>query len=88
MSVMGKEYQYLIYDNAQGVTTITLNDPNKLNSLNLDMQRELLCALRHVRDDENTKVIIITGAGEKAFCVGADISISKEFCYKRISADA
>lgn len=75
MSVMEKQYQYLIYDNAQGVTTITLNDPSKLNSLNVAMQSELLEALRYARDDEGTKVIIITGAGEKAFCVGADISV-------------
>ena len=75
MSVMEKQYQYLIYDNAQGVTTITLNDPSKLNSLNVAMQSELLEVLRYARDDEGTKVIIITGAGEKAFCVGADISV-------------
>lgn len=72
---MQKKYQYLLYSNTDDVTTITLNDPDKLNALNMDMQRELLSALRHVRDDENTKVIIITGAGEKAFCVGADISV-------------
>ncbi|NQT70272.1 MAG: enoyl-CoA hydratase/isomerase family protein [Desulfobacteraceae bacterium] len=72
---MKKKYQYLLYSNTDNVTTITLNDPDKLNALNLDMQRELLSALRYVRDDENTRVIIITGAGKKAFCVGADISV-------------
>jgi len=72
---MQEEYQYLLYENRDNVTTITLNDPNKLNALNLDMQKELLSALRHIRDDEGTKVVMITGAGEKAFCVGADISV-------------
>jgi enoyl-CoA hydratase/carnithine racemase len=72
---MNKEYQYLIYDNDEGVTTITLNDPGKLNALNLTMQKELLEALRFCRDDDDTDVIIITGAGEKAFCVGADIEV-------------
>jgi enoyl-CoA hydratase len=72
---MKKEYQYLICDSARGVKTITLNDAKKLNTLNVTMQREFLEALRDVRDDENTKVVVITGAGEKAFCVGADIEV-------------
>ena len=72
---MQEEYQYLLYANRDNVTTITLNDPHKLNALNLDMQKEFLSALRHIRDDEDTKVVMITGAGEKAFCVGADISV-------------
>jgi enoyl-CoA hydratase/carnithine racemase len=72
---MTKDYEYLICENEEGVTIITLNDPPKLNALNLTMQTELLDALRHVRDDDDTKVIIITGAGEKAFCVGADIEV-------------
>jgi enoyl-CoA hydratase/carnithine racemase len=72
---MKKEYKYLTYNNDEGVTTLTLNDPKKLNALNLVMQGELLDALRHGRDDQDTRVIIITGAGEKAFCVGADIEV-------------
>lgn len=72
---MQEIYRYLILSKTEGVTTITLNDPTKLNALNLEMQKELLNALRYVRDDGDTKVIIITGAGEKAFCVGADISV-------------
>lgn len=69
------KFQYLIYENAEDITTITLNDPSKHNSLNQTMQNELLKALRYARDDQSTKVIIITGAGEKAFCVGADINV-------------
>jgi enoyl-CoA hydratase len=72
---MKKEYQYLICDSHKGVKTITLNDEKKLNALNLAMQREFLEVLRDGRDNENTKVVVITGAGEKAFCVGADIEV-------------
>jgi len=75
---MDEIYRYLMLSKTEGVTTITLNDPTKLNALNLEMQKELLSALRYVRDDGDTKVIIITGAGEKAFCVGADISVFEE----------
>ena len=78
MSYMKKDFQYLIYENDGGVTTITLNDPKKLNALNLSMQTELLEALRRGRDDEDTMIIIITGAGEKAFCVGADIEVFED----------
>jgi enoyl-CoA hydratase/carnithine racemase len=72
MSDLG-EFQYLKYENTNGVTTLTLNNPEKLNALSVTMQQELLDALRHCRDDERTRVIIITGTGEKAFCVGAEI---------------
>jgi enoyl-CoA hydratase len=72
---MKKEYQYLTCDSHKGVKTITLNDAKKLNALNLTMQREFLDVLRDGRDNENTKVVVITGAGEKAFCVGADIEV-------------
>ena len=67
------KFEYLLHESTKGVTTITLNNPEKLNALNLTMQQELLEALRHYRDDEGTRVIIITGAGERAFCVGAEI---------------
>lgn len=69
--------RYLLCENTDGVTIITLNDPKKLNALNRTMQIELLETLRHIRDDEETKVIVITGAGEKAFCVGANIELFK-----------
>ncbi|MCF8142861.1 MAG: enoyl-CoA hydratase/isomerase family protein [Deltaproteobacteria bacterium] len=75
---MNTEYEYLLLSNKDGVTTITLNNPDKLNALNLDMEKELLRALRYVRDDNKSKVIIITGKGEKAFCAGADIRIFDE----------
>ena len=74
---MKKNYKYLLYDDAEGIATITLNDPSKLNSLNLTMQKELHEGLCHARDDEHTRVIIITGAGVKSFSVGADISVFK-----------
>jgi enoyl-CoA hydratase/carnithine racemase len=67
------KYQYLLHESTKGVTTITMNNPEKLNALNVIMQQELLDVLRHYRDHEETRVIIITGAGERAFCVGAEI---------------
>lgn len=56
------------------MTTITINRPNKLNALNKNTIQELHDALDAANTDTNTKVIIITGSGDKAFVAGADIS--------------
>ena len=56
------------------ITTITINRPNKLNALNKETIEELHDAFKTADADKNTKVIIVTGSGEKAFVAGADIS--------------
>ncbi|MEO6171952.1 MAG: enoyl-CoA hydratase-related protein [Arenimonas sp.] len=56
------------------VRTITLNRPDKLNALNRDTISELHAAFDQVAQDDNTNVVILTGAGPKAFVAGADIS--------------
>ncbi|MFN6201921.1 MAG: enoyl-CoA hydratase/isomerase family protein [Acidobacteriota bacterium] len=53
---------------------ITINRPDKLNALNIRTREELSDALDELRDDPAIRVVIITGAGEKAFIAGADIS--------------
>lgn len=60
------------YDLAGGVATLTLNRPESLNSLSLDMKVQLLQALRAARDDANVRALVLTGAG-RAFCVGQDL---------------
>lgn len=65
------------YDN--GVTTITINRPKKLNALNRDTIQELHTALTIAEQEVDTKVIIITGSGDKAFVAGADISEFADF---------
>ena len=57
-----------------GITTITINRPSKLNALNKATIQELHDAFDAANKDKNTKVIILTGSGEKAFVAGADIS--------------
>ncbi len=51
----------------------TLNRPQAMNSLNFEMLRALKDAVEQVRFDEQVRVIIVTGAGERAFCAGADL---------------
>ena len=67
-------YENIVSDFLNGITTITINRPNKLNALNKDTINELHSAFDAADADANTKVIIITGSGEKAFVAGADIS--------------
>lgn len=72
-------YQNILSETTDGITTITINRPNKLNALNKDTINELNQAFKVANKDKNTKVIIVTGSGEKAFVAGADISEFADF---------
>lgn len=63
----------LLKDEADGVMTLTLNRPQIMNSLNFDLLRTLRDHIEAVRFKTDVRVVIITGAGEKAFCAGADL---------------
>lgn len=67
-------FNTLLSEFKNGITTITINRPNKLNALNKATIEELHAAFKQADSDKNTKVIIVTGSGEKAFVAGADIS--------------
>jgi enoyl-CoA hydratase len=60
------------------VATLTLNRPEKLNSLDEPLLRELLAAISVVDDDSSVRVTIVTGAGDRAFAAGADIAAMSE----------
>lgn len=61
------------YEKRGDLAWITINRPEVLNALDIESFREMRNRLIEARDDEDVRVILITGAGEKAFCVGADI---------------
>ena len=67
-------YTNILTSQDNGITTITINRPLKLNALNKETIQELHTAFKVADADTNTKVIIVTGSGEKAFVAGADIS--------------
>jgi enoyl-CoA hydratase len=67
-------YKNLLTENKNGTLIITINRPDKLNALNKETIQELSTALKNAENDKTVKVIIITGAGQKAFVAGADIS--------------
>src|SRR5690606_32144379 len=72
-------YQSVSVEEQNNIATITVNRPSKLNALNIETIEELHHALKEANKDRNTKVIIITGSGEKAFVAGADISEFADF---------
>jgi enoyl-CoA hydratase len=67
------EFKYIIYEKAEGVATITLNRPNVLNAFSKEVVDEILLALDDAKADANVRVLVLTGAGERAFSAGADI---------------
>lgn len=73
-----KEYKFIIYEVKNRVGWIILNDPKKHNALNKPMQLEIREALLEAGQDENVRVIVFSGAGDRSFCVGADIRIFEE----------
>jgi len=58
---------------SDGICTVKINRPEKLNAMNIDVAKELVTTFETLGKDENVKVIILTGEGEKAFSAGADI---------------
>ena len=57
-----------------GIATLTINRPEKLNAMTPEMLRGLEAMLGEIEADESIRVVVVTGAGEKAFCAGADIN--------------
>ncbi|QQS40350.1 MAG: enoyl-CoA hydratase/isomerase family protein [Acidobacteriota bacterium] len=68
------EFQTITLERRGRVAVITINRPEKLNALNTQVHTEAIAALDELRDDAEVGCVVITGAGEKAFVAGADIS--------------
>jgi E-phenylitaconyl-CoA hydratase len=58
---------------ADFIATVTLNRPEAMNSIDLPMRAELVDLWRRLNADDNVRVVVITGAGHKAFCTGSDL---------------
>ncbi len=71
------EFEFIRYELADRVATITFNRPEKLNAINGAMVRELIAALEAADADDDVRAVIVTGAG-RAFCAGADLSRGAE----------
>ena len=62
----------ILFDVTDGVGVITLNRPDKYNSCDLALVTELEHLYKEIRYDDTVKVVVLTGAGDKAFCTGID----------------
>src|SRR5947207_14272411 len=67
------QFETLLVQPRDSTTLITLNRPDKLNAMSMMLKAELVRALQKLDRDPGTRVIVITGAGPKAFTAGADI---------------
>jgi enoyl-CoA hydratase/carnithine racemase len=65
-------FETLLYEESEGVAYVTLNRPKQLNAFNSVMQKELRALWRGLRRHDDVRCIVLTGAGEKAFCTGID----------------
>jgi len=66
-------FETLLVDHDGAVAIVTVNRPEKRNALNAAVRRELLAVLDVLREDDAVRVVVLTGAGDKAFVAGADI---------------
>lgn len=67
-------YETILVEKRDKVAVVTINRPDKLNSLSSKVHEEGVAALEELRRDDSVRVVVITGAGEKSFIAGADIS--------------
>jgi enoyl-CoA hydratase len=72
-------YENLLVDVSDRIATITINRPKSLNALNRATMQELSDALEEIAGGKDVGVVLLTGAGEKAFVAGADVSEMREF---------
>lgn len=63
----------VLYEKTDGIATVTLNRPEVRNSFNSEVLCRLADAWQDINDDRSVRVVVLTGAGEEAFCAGADL---------------
>ncbi len=73
------------YETANGIATLTIDQQSKMNAMTFDMWSSVPGLVKRAEDDRSVRVIVVTGAGDKAFCAGADIS---QFGEKRTGEEA
>jgi len=64
----------LLYEAAGGVARVTINRPDRRNAMSYAVMQGLRDAIGHARADDDVRVVVITGAGDQAFCAGADLT--------------
>ena len=70
---MAKKYNNLVLEKKGDILVISMNRPKQMNSLNVEMVRDLKEGFESIRWDDSIKVVILSGKGEKSFCAGLDL---------------
>lgn len=68
------DYTQILYDVADNIATITINRPEKMNAFTGTMIKEMTDAFDRIDADDDVRAVVVTGAGERAFCAGADLT--------------
>ncbi|AMO72904.1 crotonase/enoyl-CoA hydratase family protein [Sphingorhabdus sp. M41] len=68
------DYTQILYDVADNIATITINRPEKMNAFTGTIIREMTDAFDRIDADDDVRAVVVTGAGDRAFCAGADLT--------------
>lgn len=68
------QYTQIAVEKSDGIATITLNRPEKMNAFTITMANEVMAAMDDIDADDSVRAVIFTGSGERAFCAGADLT--------------
>ena len=68
------DYTEIKYDVTDGIATLTMHRPEKMNAFTGTMMAEMIDVFDRVNKDDAVRAVIVTGSGERAFCAGADLS--------------
>ena len=79
-------YRDILLTVEEGVALLTLNRPQVLNALSVNLCDEVLAALDSLRADRSVRVLILTGAGDRAFCVGTDLKERRGMTWDEVRA--
>src|ERR1700679_2728433 len=71
-------YEAILYDRHEHVAVITLNRPERRNAISQAIREEVHAAVQVAQDDDEVRALIVTGAGDRGFCSGADLSGATE----------
>lgn len=71
---LDQEFSDIRYEIMGSLAVLTLDRPEVLNAWTMKMREEILVALDHARNDDNVRALVITGAGDRAFCAGQDLN--------------
>ncbi len=78
----------VLYDKSERIATVTLNRPDQLNAWTGQMDMEYRAAMAEAEEDTDVRVIIVTGAGERGFCAGADMSLLSDLTSGGVSGSS